>query len=47
MAKSKLAEHKLDTRVERLEPGTEVAAGPFTIELIHMTTRFRMRRPWR
>ena len=37
MAKSKLDEHKLKTQVKRLEPGTRVTAGPFGIELIHMT----------
>ena len=37
MAKSKLDEHKLTTPVERLEPGTVVTAGPFGIELVHMT----------
>ncbi len=37
MAKSKLDEHKLKTPVKRLEPGTTVTAGPFGIELIHMT----------
>jgi ribonuclease J len=37
MAQSKLDEHKLTTPVERLEPGTTVTAGPFGIELVHMT----------
>jgi ribonuclease J len=37
MAKSKLDEHKLKTPVTQLEPGTKVDAGPFTIELVHMT----------
>jgi len=37
MARSKLDEHRLDTRVERLEPGRTVPAGPFGIEMIHMT----------
>jgi ribonuclease J len=37
MAKSKLEEHKLRTRVERLEPGKVVRAGPFGIELVHVT----------
>ena len=37
MARSKLAEHKLKTRVEELEPGKVVKAGPFGIELVHVT----------
>ena len=37
MARSKLAEHKLDTKVEQLEPGKTVTAGPFAIELVHVT----------
>ncbi len=37
MARSKLDEHRLETRVERLDPGDEVSAGPFRIELVHMT----------
>ena len=37
MVKSKLDEHKLKTPVERLEPGNAVKAGPFGIELVHMT----------
>jgi ribonuclease J len=38
MARSKLDEHNLrDAELEDLEPGEEVQAGPFTIELIHMT----------
>ncbi len=38
MARSKLDEHKLrDTVLEDVEPGEEIDAGPFTIELIHMT----------
>jgi ribonuclease J len=37
MARSKLDEHKLGTRVEQLEPGDVVEAGPFGIELIHVT----------
>jgi ribonuclease J len=37
MAQSKLDEHKLKTRVKQLEPGTVVKAGPFGLELIHMT----------
>jgi len=37
MAKSKLDEHRLPTRVERLEPGDTVAAGPFELELVHVT----------
>jgi ribonuclease J len=37
MAKSKLDEHKIKTPVRRLEPGSGVTAGPFTIELVHMT----------
>ena len=36
MARSKLAEHKLRTTVELLEPGTTVRAGPFGIELVHL-----------
>ena len=37
MAKAKLDEHKLKTPVKRLEPGEKVKAGPFEIELVHMT----------
>ncbi len=38
MARSKLDEHKLrDAELEDLAPGDEVSAGPFTIELVHMT----------
>lgn len=37
MAKSKLDEHRLPVPVERLEPGREVTAGPFTIEFVHLT----------
>jgi ribonuclease J len=38
MAHSKLDEHKLrKADVRRLEPGEVVQAGPFTIELVHMT----------
>jgi len=37
MAQSKLDEHKLKTKVTRLEPGEVVTAGPFELELIHMT----------
>ena len=37
MAKSKLEEHKLKTRVKQLEPGTKVQAGPFELEFVHMT----------
>ena len=37
MAQSKLDEHKLKTRVKQLEPGRAVKAGPFVLELIHMT----------
>ncbi len=37
MAKSKLDEHKLSTPVRRLEPGTQASAGPFGIELVHVT----------
>ena len=37
MAQSKLDEHKLRTPVKRLEPGTTIKAGPFSIELVHMT----------
>lgn len=37
MAKSKLDEHKLPTSVEALEPGDTRRAGPFEIELVHMT----------
>jgi ribonuclease J len=38
MARSKLDEHKLrDAELEDVDPGEEIEAGPFTIELIHMT----------
>ena len=37
MAQSKLDEHKLKTPIERLEPGTIIKAGPFSVELVHMT----------
>jgi ribonuclease J len=37
MAKSKLDEHKIKTPVRRLEPGSRATAGPFEIELVHMT----------
>lgn len=38
MARAKLDEHKLrEVAVTRLEPGEVVEAGPFSIELIHMT----------
>jgi ribonuclease J len=38
MARSKLDEHRLrKTEVRQLEPGEVVKAGPFTIELVHMT----------
>src|SRR5215469_13692465 len=36
MARSKLDEHRLrDAELEDAEPGEAIAAGPFTIELIH------------
>lgn len=37
MAKAKLGEHKLEPTLERLDPGKRVKAGPFGIELVHMT----------
>jgi len=37
MVKAKLDEHKLQTPVKHLEPGRVVRAGPFTIELVHLT----------
>jgi len=38
MARSKLDEHRLrDVELEQVEPGEEIAAGPFDVELIHMT----------
>src|SRR3990170_6097891 len=37
MAQSKLDEHDLDTRVEQLEPGELRTAGPFQLELVHLT----------
>jgi ribonuclease J len=37
MAKAKLAEHKLEPKLKRLDPGKKVKAGPFQIELVHMT----------
>jgi ribonuclease J len=38
MARSKLDEHNLrDAPLEDIAPGDEVALGPFTLELIHMT----------
>jgi ribonuclease J len=37
MARSKLDEHKLKTPVKQLEPGESVKAGPFGIELVHVT----------
>ncbi len=38
MARSKLDEHKLrDAELEDVDPGEEIEAGPFTLELVHMT----------
>jgi ribonuclease J len=38
MARSKLDEHRIkDAPLRRLDPGNKVKAGPFEIELIHMT----------
>src|SRR5262249_52011440 len=38
MARSKLDEHNLrDAELEDVDPGDRIEAGPFTIELIHMT----------
>ena len=37
MAQSKLDEHKLNTPIKRVEPGAPFKAGPFSIELVHMT----------
>src|SRR2546430_6216904 len=38
MARSKLDEHKLrDAELEDVDPGESIDAGPFTVELIHMT----------
>ncbi len=38
MARSKLDEHRLrDAELEDVDPGEQIDAGPFTIELIHMT----------
>jgi ribonuclease J len=38
MARSKLDEHRLrDARLEDVAPGERLTAGPFTLELIHMT----------
>jgi ribonuclease J len=38
MARSKLDEHNLrDAELEDVEPGDQISAGPFTIELVHMT----------
>jgi ribonuclease J len=38
MARSKLDEHNLrEVRLEQVHPGQQLAAGPFTLELVHMT----------
>jgi ribonuclease J len=38
MARSKLDEHNLrDVELEDVDPGEQIDAGPFTVELIHMT----------
>jgi len=37
MARSKLAEHKLQTKLKQLDPGKAAKAGPFEIELVHVT----------
>jgi ribonuclease J len=38
MARSKLDEHKLrDVELETVEPGDQIALGPFELEMIHMT----------
>jgi ribonuclease J len=38
MARSKLDEHRLrEARLDDLAPGEELALGPFTLELVHMT----------
>ena len=38
MARSKLDEHRLrDVELEDVDPGEEIEAGPFTIEMVHMT----------
>jgi ribonuclease J len=38
MARSKLDEHNLrDAPLEDLDPGEQIEAGPFTLELVHMT----------
>jgi ribonuclease J len=37
MARSKLDEHKLRTPVKQLEPGQRAKAGPFGLELVHVT----------
>ena len=37
MARSKLEEHKIKTKVTQLEPGEVVRAGPFELEFVHMT----------
>ncbi|MEX2194141.1 MAG: ribonuclease J [Thermoleophilaceae bacterium] len=37
MARSKLDEHRQKCPVKRLEPGAPVTAGPFGIELVHLT----------
>jgi ribonuclease J len=38
LAQGKLDEHKLrEVRLQRLEPGKQVGAGPFQIELVHIT----------
>ncbi len=38
MARSKLDEHRLrDVELKDVDPGDQITAGPFTIELIHMT----------
>ena len=37
MAQSKLDEHRLGTPVKQLEPRATVSAGPFEIELVHVT----------
>src|SRR3712207_4797876 len=38
MARSRLDEHKLrEVELEDVDPGEEIEAGPFTLELVHMT----------
>jgi ribonuclease J len=38
MARSKLDEHNLrDAPLQDLDPGSQISAGPFTVELVHMT----------